>query len=267
MLALLNCSNVGEVIEKIFDKAYLPKDDNCYSIKLRVYDDEEFDRLHCFYRLPYVAENLANKIVVGETVTADYENRLQESRYILFDVLDQVFNGDKNEKLETELRIDSLEDLQYIISIESLSKRLCNYILRYVELSLRKYTQQKSNPDYYYYNSEYSSVNYEYIDAENYNSIDKIEYCETFEKGTGDMTKYIWDKYYKYLSPKQKIFVKNYLLYETCSDGSIRNHKNELLYTRQNVNEYKKCIRKRIEKKIEDDRHIDIINGRWVYRR
>lgn len=267
MLELLNCRDVDELIETIFNKSYDTRDDNSYSIKLMVYDDEEFDKLHYFYRLPYVAEQKAKKIIIGDNVSSDYENRLQESRYILFEVLDQVFNGDENDKLEEELRICSIEDLQDIISSDSLSKRLCNYILQYTEVSLRKYSQQKSNPDYYYYNSEYLSVNYEYVDADNYSSLDKIEYCEELEKNTGDMTKYIWGKYFKYLTTKQKIFVKNYLLYETCSDGAMRNHNNEVLYSKQSVNAYKNGIRKLIEKKIEDDRYIDIINGRWVYRR
>lgn len=268
MLDLLSCQTVDEVIETIFEKSYCISEEDYYYMQLKNFHKEDFDNLHCFYRLSYIVEQKAKKIILGENLSVDYENRLQEGRYILFDVLDQVFNGDCNEKLEMELEINSLEDLKKIIKSELLSRRLCNYILQYVEISLRKYTQQKSNPDYYYYNNEYVNINYEYVDAENdsdYNPLEKITYC-SIEYGTGDMSRYILKTFMKDLTVKQQIFVKNYLLYEVCSDGAIRNHDNLLLYSKQNVLRYKQCIRKRLEKKIEEDLHIDISNGRWIYK-
>lgn len=260
---------MNEIIDKIFEKTYSVLEDEYYYIQLKSFRKQEFENLHCFYRLPYVVEQKAKKIITGENLSADYENRLQESRYILFDVLDQVFNGDKNEKLEKELRVDSLQDLQIIIKSESLSRKLCNYIITYVEISLRKYTQKKSNPDYYYYNNEYVNVNYEYIDSENdsdYSYLEKIKYCNTVEYGTGDLSKYILNSYMGDLTTKQQIFVKNFICYGACLDGTIRDHDNKLLYSKQNVLRYKQCIRKRIEKKIDEDIHIDISNGRWIYK-
>lgn len=272
MKKLLNCQTIDEIISTIFEVAYNEKYMQVYDreiidgyyIELKNLNPNKFDKLHPFYKLPFVAENKGKNIILGSTNESDYENRLQESRSILCSVLFDVFKGNKNDKLEDQLKISSVDDLKRIIADDRLSKKMYKYLIQYVSLSLRTYTHQKSNPDYSFSNNKYEKIEYEYLDndSEESNPI-QLEYKENDCK-TGDMTTYILDTYFEYLTNKQKIFVNAAIEYGILN-SCVRDYDNNVIYNINDIKKYKKNIKKRIEGMIENDRHIQQnASGRWI---
>ena len=266
---ILRANTIDEIINIIFLSVYNQNESYGYSIELKKMEKEEFNKLHRFYKLPFLVEKKAKDIILGETNISDNENRLQESRYILIKALKDIFTGSKNDKLENDLKINSIDDIKRIAKDKELTRRLCNYIFLYVELCLKTYTHKKDNPDYEYIrkDNQYKKINYVYLDKaidEDENKIIQIPY-EEITNSTGEMTKYILKEYFKYLTNKQQIFVKNAIEFGII-DGKIRNYQNEILYTKQDIQYYKNSIKKNLEKKIEQDINIDSIGNRWHYR-
>lgn len=270
---LLECMTIDEIISCIFEVAYNEKymqvnDKQIilgYYIELKNLNPNNFEKLHPFYKLPFVSESKAKKIILGSTNDSDSENRLAEVRSILCSVLFSVFNGCNNDKLEKELRINSVDDLKRIIENDRLSKKMYKYIIQYVDLKLRSYTHLTSNPDYYFSNNKYEKIEYEYLDND---SEDKETIQLVYEENdyrTGDMTNYIIDTYFEYLTNKQKLFVQKAIEYGILNQ-QISDHDNNIIYTKDDIKQYKRNIKKRIEGMIENDRYIQQnASGRWIY--
>lgn len=273
MQRLLNCKTEKEIINTIFEVAYNEKYMQVYEkkiidgyyIELKNVDPNKFNELHPFYKLPFVVESKGKNIILGDTNISDNENRLQEARGTLSYVLFSVFRGANNDKLEDKLKINSVDDIKRIIADDRLSKKMYRYILKYVDLSLRTYTHQKSNPDYIFSNNEYKKIEYEYLDNDSEENTIQLEYKENNYR-TGDMTRYILEEYFECLTNKQKLFVKAAIEFGILHQD-ISDHDNNIIYTKDDIKQYKRSIRKRIEGKIENDRYIQVKNGRWTYKR
>lgn len=282
---LLEANSIDDLIARIFEGAYKVKYFDYYKEKNRTslgyYIDlpdlskKKFDEMHSMYRLHYNCKKKISKIFCGDTNLNDYESNKAEVRLYLFEALKMVFNGEKNDKLEKSLQINSLDDIKTIIKSKNKSKKLCNYIITIVENKARKKSQQIDNPDFYYNKStkKYESIYYNYLDNTNYETEDErgrkvinktwLELDEknkiiSEENKTGEFATYIFSSYIndEVLTESQMRFVRTFLMYETRSDGAIYNDENVQLYSRQHVYKMKKEIKKRLIKKIQENEII-----------
>lgn len=283
---LLEATSIDDLIARIFEGGYKVKHFDYYKEKNRTslgyyisLDDlskKQFDSMHPFYRLHYNCNKKISKIFLGDTNASDYENSKAEIRLYLFEALKIVFYGEKNDKLEKSLQINSLDDIKSIIKSQNKSKRLCNYIVTIVENKARKRSEQKDNPDFYYDSTKqkYEAIYYNYLDNTDYMTkdevgrdvinktwidLDKKSEIISEENKTGEFTTYIFENYInsEVLTKFQLKFVSTFLMYETNSDGAIYDNENNQLYTKQHVYKMKQEIKKRLIKKIKED---EIIN-------
>ena len=173
---VLKKETVDEIIDEMCKQAYnvklftyhnIDRFEGIY-IQLPYVPNSKFKSMHPFIKLFWNTQQKANKIVLGDTNKEDYENGRQEALLFLIESLQEVFNGCKNEKLEDALKIYSVDDIKRIARDKKLTRRLCNHILSCVENKVRKFTQKKSNPDFYYdsHNDKYVNVYYKYLDAD-----------------------------------------------------------------------------------------------------
>lgn len=282
---LLQANSIDDLIERIFVGAYKVKYFDYYREKNRTslgyYIDlpdlskKKFDEMHSMYRLHYNCKKKISKIFLGDTNLNDYESNKAEIRLYLFEALKMVFNGEKNDRLEKSLQINSLDDIKRIIKSKNKSKKLCNYIITIVENKARNKSQQMDNPDFYYNKStkKYSAIYYNYLDNTSYEyedergrkqinktwlELDEKSNIMAEENKIGEFTTYIFENYIndEVLTESQMRFIRTFLVYETRSDGAIYNDENVQLYSRQHVYKMKKEIKKRLIKKIQENEII-----------
>lgn len=143
------------------------------------------------------------------------------------------------------------------------------HILTHVHNRFRELSKTGYNADYYYNKTtrRYQSNNIIKSDSEEiFNTIEDTSQDEHY---SGDLTEYIFTTYINesYLTKKQYQFIQDYMMYDVDRDGAIYNDEGELLYRKDTVCKLKKNIKKRLEKAISEDTHIDVAStGRLVYR-
>ena len=90
------------------------------------------------------------------------------------------------------------------------------------------------------------------------------------EKRSGDLTKYIFEEYMTedYLTKKQLQFINDCLNNYTDTSGNIRDIvTGEILYRKDTACKLRSNIKRRLERLLEKDIHLDNTDGRFIYKR
>ena len=265
---ILVAKNVDEFIELLFREVFEVRTKQYYkgelyegfNIQLPKIKKSNFKEMHGFFKMFYMAESKAKKIFLGDNNKYDYENYRQQSREFLFEGLYAVLHGKHNEKLENDLKINSVEDIKRIVQNKKLTIKFTNYILTFVQMKLRELSQSKSNPDFYYDPKEgYVPIYYNYIDSEEENI--QIE-DKGSENKSGEFTEYFFNNIFPSLSINQQMFIHDALEYGIF-EQEIRDYKGKLLYDKDQIKNYKRNIRKRMDKILNEDTRILLKNNRF----
>ena len=226
--------------------------------------------LELIQRLFYNCKSLANQKVMGLNNACDSENTFAQMLEYMFIILNDYFNGKYNEQVNLEeLQVYDVDDIYRIFNDEELLDCFCKFVYGVMNNKFRDYVKT-GNPDFYYNttNQEFQSINYLYLDAqvdEEYSNLHDIISKEEFEKHTGNLTTYIFSNYWNNMTKAQQQWCNAVIDFGIQSDGSVWNlDTNELLYSPQQCYQFKKQIKKRLEKLIKDDVHINENNNRWT---
>ena len=266
---ILVAKNVDEFIELLFREVFEVRTKQYYkgelyegfNIQLPKIKKSNFKEMHGFFKMFYMAESKAKKICLGDNNKYDYENYRQQSREFLFEGLYVVLHGKHNEKLENDLKINSVEDIKKIVQNKKLTIKFTNYILTFVQMKLRELSQSKANPDFYYDPKEgYVPIYYNYIDNEEENI--QIEDNKGSENKSGEFTEYLFNNIFSSLAINQQMFIHDALEY-SIFEQEIRDYKGKLLYDKDQIKNYKRNIRKKMDKVLNEDTHIQVKNNRF----
>ena len=275
-------NTIDEIIETIFNKClsvnYIKKDRDCEQVEgyyVTFNNKEAAPNVKMLRQLFMNCKKRGGTIMLGETNATDYENTQAQTLEFIYTALKEIFEGKRNDKLNKEMRIHNIADIHRILNDRMLLNQLCRYI--YVEVSNKFKTHiQKANPDFYVEyegdTKKFKPINYLYLDDTNENNVSNYELTPIDEiiPVTGNLSSYILREYYDSLTNIQKIWVEAVLEYGVAHDGAIYDLDNNLLYTPQQNYQFKRTIKNRLQKKIQDDVHIDTSTGkkvRWIYRR
>ena len=275
-------NTIDEIIETIFNKClsvnYIKKDRDCEQVEgyyVTFNNKEAAPNVKMLRQLFMNCKKRGGTIMLGETNATDYENTQAQTLEFIYTALKEIFEGKRNDKLNKEMRIHNIADIHRILNDRMLLNQLCRYI--YVEVSNKFKTHiQKANPDFYVEyegdTKKFKPINYLYLDDTNENNVSNYELTPIDEiiPVTGNLSSYILREYYDSLTNIQKIWVEAVLEYGVAHDGAVYDLDNNLLYTPQQNYQFKRTIKNRLQKKIQDDVHIDTSTGkkvRWIYRR
>lgn len=267
---------IEELIEKIFEEVLttrLHKEQNGkkiegFYVNLTRIDKCQLVNLHQIERIFYNTLSKSKKSY-GENNESDSENSIAQGWLFLYLGFKSALITD-NHKLQEELRVNSVEDAIRIINDDRLCANLCRFVITFVEMQFKTYHKRKDNPDYWYNGREFEKINYVYLDRfdeseDDINPYEKLTY-QQIDSRTGDLTSYILEEYFDKLTHKQQLFCKCFIEFGTDGSGNIKDLYNNVLYIPQEVVNYKSAIRKRLLKYIENDNHIDMVNGRMIYK-
>ena len=143
------------------------------------------------------------------------------------------------------------------------------HILTHVHNRFRELSKTGYNSDYNYNKTTRTYQSNNIIKADPSEIFETIEDTTNQERYSGDLTEYIFTTYINedYLTKKQYQFLQDYMMYDVDRNGCIYNDEGELMYRKDTVCKLKKNIKKRLEKAIAEDTHIDMSStGRLVYR-
>lgn len=275
-------NTIDEIIETIFNKClsvnYMKKDRDCEQVEgyyVTFNNKEAAPNVKMLRQLFMNCKKRGGTIMLGETNATDYENTQAQTLEFIYTALKEIFEGKRNDKLNKEMRIHNIADIHRILNDRMLLNQLCRYI--YVEVSNKFKTHiQKANPDFYVEyegdTKKFKPINYLYLDDTNENNVSNYELTPIDEiiPVTGNLSSYILREYYDSLTNIQKIWVEAVLEYGVAHDGAVYDLDNNLLYTPQQNYQFKRTIKNRLQKKIQEDVHIDTSTGkkvRWIYRR
>lgn len=274
-------NTVEEIINTIFEDTLTIRDfkkprgfkeSYGYYVELQHRSNEQIRNLDLIQKLFYSCNKLAFNRIQGINSETDSENTFAQMLEYLFISFNAVFNGERNDKLSEQLQIYNVDDIHRILNDEILLDSLCAFIYREVDNRFKQLVYSKENADFYYDRTEnkLEGIGYVFLDKENVdgkNNYDLIE-KEEVDFRTGDLSKYLFNTYMEHLTKKQQQWCQAVILYDIQDDGSIINlDTNEILYTREQCKQFKTYIRKRIQKLIEEDVHIDISGSHWKYKR
>ena len=265
---ILVAKNVDEFINLLFEEVFEVREQSFYDgelyynyhVQLPKVQKKNFNNMHGFFKMFYIAESKSKKMCLGDNNKYDYENYKQQSREFLFEALHVVLHGKHNEKLENDLKINSVEDIKRIVQNKKLTIKFTNYILTFVQMKLRELSQSKANPDFYYDPKEgYVPIYYDYIDNEELNI--QIE-DKGSENKSGEFTEYFFNNIFPSLSINQQMFIHDALEYGIF-EQEIRDYKGKILYNKDQIKNYKRNIRKRMDKILNEDKNIQLKNNRF----
>ena len=143
------------------------------------------------------------------------------------------------------------------------------HILTHVHNRFRELSKTGENVDYNYNKTTRTYQNNNIIKSDSEEIFNTIEDTSDNEIHAGALTEYIFETYINesFLTKKQYQFIQDYMMYDVDRDGAIYDDEGELLYRKDTVCKLKKNIKKRLEKAIAEDTHIDMSStGRLVYR-
>ena len=143
------------------------------------------------------------------------------------------------------------------------------HILTHVHNRFRELSKTGYNSDYNYNKTTRTYQSNNIIKADPSEIFETIEDTTNQERYSGDLTTYIFETYINedYLTKKQYQFLQDYMFFDVDRNGCIYNDEGELMYRKDTVCKLKKNIKKRLEKAIAEDPHIDMSStGRLVYR-
>ena len=227
---------------------------------------EEIRELPQMERIFVNCRTKASKIY-GQTMASDFENQFSESLMYLYQAMYSVFTGQAN--VEKDLVVETVEDIHRIIGNERLASKLCRYCITYVDMCFRTY-MKKYNVDYSYDGTNYTKINYYYLDEPNEDGTNKYEEIgntdnDNIEEQIGEVAEYVIANYFDKLTDKQKLFVRCYLWFDKNKKGDIEDNFGNILYIKQEYQNYRKAIGAKLSKLIEKDNHLRINEyGRFV---
>ena len=219
-----------------------------YYLNSKYRDNMPHEKITQLPQLERIFINVKSKAkkVYGPTNLSDFENQWSEALTYLYEAFYSVFSG--SAKVEEALTVSSTDDIYRIINDEKLAAKLCRYSITYVDMKFKTYLKRKSNPDYKYNsNDTYTAINYLYLDSDNDNGLnhyEELEKLETISPDTGDLTQYIMDNYFGALTSKQQLFLQCYLWFGQTPQGHIVDDNNNMLYMKQEYQNYKNAIAK-----------------------
>ena len=205
--------------------------------------------------------------IYGNTMQSDFENQFSESLMYLYQAMYSVFSGQAN--VERDLIVENIEDIHRIIGNEKLASKLCKYCITYVDMCFRTY-MKKYNVDYSYDGTNYTKINYYYLDEPNEDGTNRHEELgstedNNIEEQIGELSGYIMDNYFDKLTNKQKLFIQCYLWFGQNKQGHIEDMNGNILYIKQEYQNYRRAIGVKLLKLIEKDNHLRINeHGRFV---
>lgn len=161
--------------------------------------------------------------------------------------------------------------LEYVVEAMETFKHgdLSKHILTHVHNRFRELSKTGYNADYNYNKTTRTYQSNNIIKADPSEIFETIEDTTNQERYSGDLTTYIFETYINEscLTKKQYQFIQDYMMYDVDRDGAIYNDEGELMYRKDTACKLKKNIKKRLEKAIAEDPHIDMSStGRLVYR-
>lgn len=161
--------------------------------------------------------------------------------------------------------------LEYVVeAMETFEKGdMKKHILTHVHNRFRELSKTGENADYNYNKTTRTYQSNNIIKADPSEIFETIEDTTNQERYSGDLTTYIFETYINEscLTKKQYQFIQDYMFFDVDRDGAIYNDEGELIYRKDTVCKLKKNIKKRLEKAIAEDPHIDMSStGRLVYR-
>ena len=229
---------------------------------------EEIRELPQMERIFINAKTKALKIY-GQTMASDFENQFSEGLMYLYQAFYSVFSGQAN--VEKDLIVENIKDIHRIIGNEKLASKLCKYCITYVDMCFRTY-MKRYNVDYNYDGTNYTKINYFYLDEPNEDGTNRHEELGStednidIEEQIGEVAEYVMSNYFdNKLTNKQKLFVQCYLWFGQNKQGHIEDNFGNILYIKQEYQNYRKAIGAKLSKLIENDNHLRINEyGRFV---
>lgn len=267
---------MNNIINNIINECTLVKEqtkEGCYGCYLRIKTNELHNEYEPFRKTLLTCFKAGRQILRGESY--EIEDIMQYTLQFYTEALTDVFNGEHNNKLETELHINTNDDIIRIINSEQLVNQLLSYLYTIVVNKLRSHVNT-DHPDYIVTYEDgkrkFNPLDKISIDAElNTNekatTLHDILAANDFTPSTGELTKYILSTYYSVLTKKQQQWVDTVLQHGFAKDGSTYDYNNNLLYTVDQNYQYRKSIEKRLLPWIETDQHVNISykgSPRWI---
>ncbi len=264
-----DCQSIEEIIGKIFEQALeisyqhnLKEGDTYgYYLSLRSVPPEKINRLPQLIRLFYNAQSKGNKRMLGSTCSTDRENTFGEALSYIYECLYNVFNGNL-ERLGERLICKSIDDVKALLNDDKAVRELCSYCIVYVDRRFMSYCKTGANPDYYYEtkSNTHKRIDYFYLDNVEDGVHNKYESLEEkmFTEETGEITEYILDNYMHRLTSKEQLFCQCWLTFGQRKSGDIKDLEERMLYSRQDSYKYRKQIKNKVLKMLEEDEFLDV---------
>ena len=204
--------------------------------------------------------------IYGQTMASDFENQFSEGLMYLYQAFYSVFSGQAN--VEKDLIVENIEDIHRIIGNERLVKKLCSWCITFVDRNFKTY-MKRYNVDYSYDGTNYTKINYYYLDEPNEDGTNRHEELgsteDNIEEQIGEVAEYVMANYMDKLTDKQKLFVNCYLWFGQNKQGHIEDNFGNILYIKQEYQNYRRAIGVKLSKLIEKDNHLRINeHGRFV---
>ena len=235
------------------------------------------------FRMFYTCEKESKKIMIGEETSLDTENILQNARLYIIECLHELIDGKLNSKLENKLKINSLNDFRIILIDEKLSKRLSNFIIQYVRFKLINITRSNKNPDFeciwdkHEQKYIFKKINKVYLDKK-FNEEDDEDMHQIVE---GVIEEDEFDIAEDTEEIDDNTFIR-YIVLNYINKGELTNKQQEFwndalrlglsskalkeIYSKQQINQFKKQILIRLENKLEKDQNVAFLPGRKICR-
>ena len=235
------------------------------------------------FRMFFTCEKESKKIMIGEETSLDTENILQNARLYIIECLHELIDGKLNSKLENKLKINSLNDFRIILLDEKLSRRLSNFIIQYVRFKLINITKSNNYPDFefiwdkLYQKYIFKKINKVYLDKK-FNEEDDEDMHQIIE---GVIEEDEFDIAEDTEEVDDNTFIR-YVVLNYINKGELTNKQQEFwdsalrlgisskelkeIYSKQQINHFKKQILIRLENKLEKDPNVAFLPGRKICR-
>ena len=277
-----DCYSIEEIIGRIYEnglrQSYMMTEDGetkyGYYLRNKSVPNEKLNDLPQLERLFINARKKATKIRGGHN-QSDIENIIGEIYLYIFECMQKVFYGEVNDKVGRLIQCDgTIERVKELLANEVAVAQLCKYTITYVDRKLMT-LMKTNNPDYYRDQrggeTKYKEVHYVFLDEPvgdvAPNKYDLLEVETPPEPCTGEVTDYIMTMFFDKLTAKQKLWCECYKKFDVAKDGNLYDYDNNLLYTKQECNRYRKHIKKSLEKFINEDGELEVLDDRIIFRK
>ena len=279
-----DCYTIEEIIGRIFENglkvSYMMTEDgetkHGYYLRNKSVPNNKLNDLPQLERLFLNVRKKVGKIRGGHN-QADIENLIAESHLYVFECLQKVFKGEMNHKVGRLIQCDgTVERVKELLDNEVAVAQLCKYTITYVDNKLMCWVNSSKNPDYQRKQkkgekTKYNEIHYVFLDEPVSdiapNKYDLLEMETPPEPCTGEVTDYIMTMFFDKLTPKQKLWCKCYMEFDVADNGNLYDLDNNLLYTKQECNRYRNKIKKLLERFIDEDGELEVLDDRIIFRK